>query len=788
MRQRGTNPHRRFSLTQSSGVWQELMRRRVPYILGAYIVVGWILLELTDWIVGRWVLSPHITDVGVSIWLFMAPAVALLAWTHGAPGRDRWTRAEIVGVGLNLLVAAGLLFVLFRGQDLGAATNTVTVLDEEGRTVERVIPKREFTRRVAVFAFVNESEETALDWLQFGAPWALVLDVEQDDWIRPVTGFAQEMEGESAISPSHLPLARQRELATDRSLEYMLVGSIHGTSSAPLLKSRLYDAESGALLVEHEFKGTHPLDLVDRVSVQMRKDLGVPSGHIARTADLPVRELLSDSLVAVRAFLQAEYAEGRDAAANLRLLAAATAVDSTFSLAQAALGEGYLAFNQPDVAYAAYETALRHEYRLSERSRFEIKVRYYQITRQPEKALAIARMRTDLYPGDPNAWDVLGIVLLNQGDNAGAAEAFQTGRDLDPSSWGRVQLLGQANMNAGRVDNAMRAYDRYADRYPDRVAPIRAIGGMYLQEGSFTTAAEQFERALLIDPTDFQSLVAMADISERTAEFGQARAYYDRAISGSRGTDQMWVVGGRLVGFFDLQGMTDSAIARVEALSGYLRSSQGRLAELQNRVNTIALYPRAGRTGQARALLDTLRAELEPPMTHFVPIAEALLLRELGQGERLEAKIPEARRLYEEFGYVAFDWMMLYLDAESRRLQDRCADAIPLYEQAAAGMQSGLLGETDVSLGGNPWLGLGTCYRETGRQGDAANALGQSYARIPADARVLLQLALLYRDMGDRTEAMRYLNGAVHVWRNADPDHVLANEANALLASWEGRG
>ena len=131
---------------------------------------------------------------------------------------------------------------------------------------------------------------------------------------------------------------------------------------------------------------------------------------------------------------------------------------------------------------------------------------------------------------------------------------------------------------------------------------------------------------------------------------------------------------------------------------------------------------------------------------------------------------------------------MLYLDAESRRLQGRCADAIPLYEQAAAGMPSGVLGETDVGLGGNPWLGLGTCYRETGRHADAANALGESYARLPADARVLLQLALLYRDMGDRAEALRYLNGAVHVWRRADANHALANEAKALLARWEGRG
>ena len=764
------------------------MRRRVPHIVGAYFAGGWILLEFTDWAVGRWVLSPHITDFVVMAWLFGIPAVALLAWTHGAPGRDRWTRLEIIAVALNLLVASAIMFGLFRGRDLGAATSTVTVLDEEGRTIEREIPKREFTRRVGVFAFVNESAEPELDWLQFGAPWSLTLDLEQDDWIRPVTGFADELGGEGPLSPAHLPLSQQRQLAKDRFLDYLLVGSIHGGGDSLVLASRLYDAQTGALIQEREFEGSHPLDLVDRVSIRLREDLEMPSGHIARTPDLPVRELLSDSLVAVRAFLQAEYAEGRDAAANLRLLAAAAATDSTFALAQAALGEAYLAFNQPEDAYAAYEAALRHQYRLSERSRFEVKVRYYQITRQPEKTLAIARMRTDLYPTDPSAWDVLGIVLINQADNDGALEAFEQGRALDPSSWGRVQLLGQAYMNAGRMDDARRTYQRHADRYPERLAPIRAIGGMYLQQGGFGPAAEQFEKALLIDPTDFQSLVAMADISERTADFETARGYYDRAISASRDAEQMWLVGGRLVGHFDLQGMTDSSIARMEALSGYFRSSQGRLAELQHRVNTIALYPRGGRSAQAYALLDTLRAELEPPLDLFVPIAEALLLRELGEGESLEAKIPEARRLYEELGYASLEWIMLYLDAEARRLQGRCADAIPLFEQAAGAMQAGLLGDTDVSLGGNPWLGLGTCYREMKRHADATNALGESYTRLPADARVLLQLAHLYSDMGDRTEAMRYLNGAVHVWRNADPDHVLANQAKALLADWQGRG
>ena len=42
----------------------------------AYFAGGWILLEFTDWAVGHWVLSPHITDFVVTVWLFMIPAVA----------------------------------------------------------------------------------------------------------------------------------------------------------------------------------------------------------------------------------------------------------------------------------------------------------------------------------------------------------------------------------------------------------------------------------------------------------------------------------------------------------------------------------------------------------------------------------------------------------------------------------------------------------------------------------------------------------------------------------------
>jgi len=162
----------------SKNIVKDLFRRRVPHILGAYFAGGWLVLEFTDWLVNRYLLSPHLTDFAILAWALMIPTVIMLAYFHGAPGPDSWTKIEKIGVPLNGVIAAIVLIVAFAGRDLGAATETITVEDEEGQTVERVIPKSEFRKSVANYYFDNVSGDTALDWLQYGVPAALRYDSE----------------------------------------------------------------------------------------------------------------------------------------------------------------------------------------------------------------------------------------------------------------------------------------------------------------------------------------------------------------------------------------------------------------------------------------------------------------------------------------------------------------------------------------------------------------------------------------------------------------------------------
>ena len=164
-----------------------LLARRVPQLTGMYLAAMWGCVEFTDWAVNQFALAPAVTTLVVTTLLLLLPAVLVLAWRHGAPGADRWTKVDGTVIGLNLAVAAGILFVMFGGQELGAATTVKLVEDETGNTVERVVPKAAFRRNVLLYDFDDESGDPDLDWLGTGIQMGVSMDLAQDLFITVVS-------------------------------------------------------------------------------------------------------------------------------------------------------------------------------------------------------------------------------------------------------------------------------------------------------------------------------------------------------------------------------------------------------------------------------------------------------------------------------------------------------------------------------------------------------------------------------------------------------------------------
>ncbi|MGH7541851.1 MAG: hypothetical protein ACRELC_12710, partial [Gemmatimonadota bacterium] len=118
----------------SRRAWRRLADRRVPHLVVAYAAVSWGLIQFVDWLASRYALSTHLVDFSLVALALLSPGVALLAWRHGAPGRDRWSRVERVAISSNLLAAVAILVAGFGGKPLGGAR----VAQAEGDTADAI--------------------------------------------------------------------------------------------------------------------------------------------------------------------------------------------------------------------------------------------------------------------------------------------------------------------------------------------------------------------------------------------------------------------------------------------------------------------------------------------------------------------------------------------------------------------------------------------------------------------------------------------------------------------------
>ena len=173
---------------------KELARRRVPHVVLGYAAISWGFLEFTNYVVDILLISPHWNRVALAAVLLVVPSVVMLAYNHGAPGKDRWTTMERLGIGTNLVVALGVLLVLFGRVDLGAAMTSISVEDDEGNTVERAVVKQEFRKRIVTYVFdLDETLEDEESWLAFLVDDAIGLDLSSYDfiecWTRASSGY-----------------------------------------------------------------------------------------------------------------------------------------------------------------------------------------------------------------------------------------------------------------------------------------------------------------------------------------------------------------------------------------------------------------------------------------------------------------------------------------------------------------------------------------------------------------------------------------------------------------------
>lgn len=87
-----------------------LLDRRIPHILGSYLVAGTSLILFIEYLVDKYQFPSHYPTLSLFALMGILPSVIILSYFHGAPGKDEWTKVEKVGIPVNVFFIAVILF------------------------------------------------------------------------------------------------------------------------------------------------------------------------------------------------------------------------------------------------------------------------------------------------------------------------------------------------------------------------------------------------------------------------------------------------------------------------------------------------------------------------------------------------------------------------------------------------------------------------------------------------------------------------------------------------------
>jgi tetratricopeptide (TPR) repeat protein len=769
---------------ESMSLMRHLFERRVPQIIGVYVLASIGIVALVAWLVNRYPLSPNLPDFSLVALISMVPTVVLLAYFHGKSGTAGWSKIERVGIPANVVATAALLFIVFQGRDLGAATTTVSLEDDEGNTIERVIPKAEFRKRVAIFYFENESPDSTDNWLQYGLPTLLEHDLSQDIYLTTRRGFSGRMKEAGFDKAVGAPLTLKKKIARDNHFGSFLAGSLTKNEETIVVSTVLYESKRGKVVARDSFSGTDVFQLVDSLSVRLKQALEIPAYHMERTEDLPVSEITTSSLSAFKSYMAAGYAkrynnDHEKAAAHLN---DAVEEDPSFTYAYWELYRTHSRRSEPALAKQAMQAALRHKYKLPEPDQFWLMSNHYDLEQKHDERFENAKRWVELYPQATDGYYALASIYQQRNELDAAIEQRERILELDPSRHRELQTIGWLYSKKGEFDTTLEYYNRYAERFPDKYESYTTLADLHKTMGDYDGARANYKKALHIEPDKIWVLTELAGVELYTGNFDDALDQYQRAQDIATTPEDRGNASMSLVDYYSFRGQIEKAIETFQ--SGMSQLSQCTAPAQLDLLRFLSadLYCMSGREETALKMIKDFEAQQHmPPLDRLAAIGYLMYYLEL----RDATYLPEAQKALEEFGQFISDTgfeviRYVYLGFEGALLM-MSGD----YTQATASLKKAIdsapAGDDDPEFN----VYLSECYRELGELEQAVEIIEEALKIEPFNAETHVEVARVYHAMGNVGKAYEHLDTALMVWAQADAEFEPATDARVTLAEWE---
>lgn len=774
----------------------ELRDRRILPAVGVYVAGVWVAVEIIDRLVERYLLSPYVSDIVFWGLYSLIPAVMLIAWTHGRPGKDKATRLEKVGVPINLIATIGLLITVFGNKNFDLTATQITVNNELGQQETHYIPSETFRRRMAVFFWKNESGNPQLDWLQYGITELLVQDLQQDafvlarsPWNNYGNGFYSRMRRSGFDDGLNIPLSLMRKIANEANHQYFIDGSLNKSADKYILTARIWDTQTLNQVAEIEEHGPGIYKATDRLSKGIRDALGVPESSKRIAEDLPLTETYGESEEALKAYINGLNARlfNNDFVASSEFFDQATRIDPDFVLAWFLKATNMIESGDLPGAQEALTKAQQLDYRLPSRDRAQLKALLYRLAGDHEKLMSFLYLQAKIRD-DAASHNNLATMLMLSGNLEEAKKESLLALERDALNLSVYLQLSTLERATGNMEAAIDYARKYQEQKPEDIEANLQLGDLLRDSGNLDAAEQHYKQAQLLQNSPVRPTLKLAVIASRKGDIHAARQYLSEAEGFAQTPMDKILVRQGIALLEHRLGRIQEAIRQTYAQEEYLRQSQGLLDRtLIIYTPLIEYFVLLDNFKSAHEALITATAMLTPPMDKFMGFSAAVIHAREHDIEAAYLSLQQATEVMEQF-------QLKFLNIPAQLVESVISEVKGDLAAAADHRMKAIEQINQTVVGNSQHMGLTQIYAHAARVqimiGDlvaAEKSIEAGFRLDPSEPMLWVEKSRLQQAQNMPQMALASVNYALAIWKDADEDYVMLKRARTLAAELQSQ-
>ncbi|MEO0896606.1 MAG: adenylate/guanylate cyclase domain-containing protein [Bacteroidota bacterium] len=513
---------------------QSLWAQKVPQVMLLYLVGVWLIWQAASTLLSRSGISPYWSDIFLWFCVGLLPSIYVYLTNRERINKGILRLQERVLFPSNILVVALALFFVFKGTDLGAMTQEITIEGADGRMVTTKLIKDGFRLRLPIYPFQLNTSDTSLAWTKYGVTTSLFIDLLQDPHIMPENnGLENTTEKLNSLKGSDT--------------RYYIDGEVDSKGDSIGLTPIIRMANNGSLVAKKTIWNDNYYDLIDEATKFIRKELGLIGGNIEEAPDLPFKEITTSNFASLQAALESSTSQGTD----LPLLEKAIELDSTFALANFIYAQRLNNYSSgKKEAQLAIMRAMRHRSSLPLQIQIVVLTTKHIIFQEWKKAEKYLNIQREINPNDPLTNSGLMEVYYKQGQFEKAMKLAEAQFEKNPNSQNAFSTIFTA-MKSGHPERALEQAQFILDKNPQQINAIYQTGLAHLHLGNYDEAQLAFDKILLIKPESedhfeflFEALEFIEEHPNALDSIAGLEGFY-RSVNGER-IEDIGIVSGQV--------------------------------------------------------------------------------------------------------------------------------------------------------------------------------------------------------------------------------------------------